>query len=117
MIAKTFEIRDRATFIPVLAVKLVPGCEADRYLFGRAGFGVMPEVQKAFVMVCRLDGGEGFATTDQHGWPGGTRTMKYAHHYIREAFDKLESGAVVDVEFIVCETDSPKRSERETAFL
>lgn len=61
MIAKTFEVRDKATFIPVLAVKLEPGCEADRYLFGRAGYGTMPEAQRCFIMVCRVDGGEGTA--------------------------------------------------------
>lgn len=117
MIAKTFEVRDRATFIPVLAVKLEPGCDADRYLFGRAGYGLTPDDQAHFVMVCRVDGGEGFATTDQHGWPGGTRTMMYAHHHIREHFDELASGAVVDVEFLQGVTTEPKKSERETSFL
>lgn len=112
MIAKTFEIRDRATFIPVLAVKLRPGCEADRYLFGRAGYGTAPEVQGAFVMVCRVDGGEGFATSNQHRWNDGSRTMRRAHHHIREHFDDLESGAVIDVEFLSGETPAPKVSER-----
>ena len=117
MIAKTFEVRDRATFIPVLAVKLEPGNEADRYLFGRSGYGRTPDDQAHYVMLCRIDGGEGFATTNQHGWPGSGETMRWAHHFIRENFDELTSGEVVDVEFMRGETAAPKKSERETSFL
>ena len=32
MIAKTIEIRDRATFVPALAIRLEPSNEADRFL-------------------------------------------------------------------------------------
>ena len=111
MIAKTFEVRDRATFIPVLAVKLDPLCEADRFLFGRAGFGTTPDAQGRYVMLCRIDGGEGFATTDPYSWSGTARTMTAAHLHIIEQFNNLESGAVVDVEFIAGLTGQPKTSE------
>ncbi len=117
MIAKTFEVRDRATFIPVLAVKLEPGCEGDRYLFGRAGYGIFPEAQRRFVTVCRVDGGEGFATSDPHAWTSHSRTMTLAHKHIEAHFDELPSGAVVDVEFLLGETPAPKQSERATARL
>lgn len=117
MIAKTFEVRDRATFIPVLAVKLEPGCEADRYLLGRAGYSTLPGLQRNFVTLCRVDGGEGFATSDPYAWTGHARTMTVAHKHIQEQFDQLESGAVVDVEFILGLTTEPKKSDRETSFL
>ncbi len=112
METKTFEIRDAATFIPVLAVKLRPSCEADLFLFGRAGFGTVPEMQSSYVFLCRIDGGGGFATSDSFAWPGGARTLPAAHHHITEHFDEMESGAVVDVEFILGITKEAKTSER-----
>lgn len=112
MITKTFEIRDIATFIPVLAVKLDPGCEPDRYLFGRAGFGITPERQSEYVIVLKIDGGEGRSTSDPACWPGGARTMPVAHDYIIKNFDTLNSGDVICVETILGERTKPKRSER-----
>lgn len=115
MIAKTFEVRDSGTFIPVMAVKMEPGNEADRYLMARAGFGRTPEEQAGYVTLLRIAGGVGTATSDPHEWPGNSRTIPWAHRHIYENWDKLESGAVVDVEFILGETPQPKRSERETS--
>jgi hypothetical protein len=112
MISKTFEIRDSATFIPVLAVKLSPSCEEDRFLLGRAGYGIQPEQQGGYILLCKLDGGEGFCTCDPYAWPGGARTFKVAHDYLIRHFDELGSGAVVDVEFILGITKEPKKSER-----
>ena len=114
MIAKTFEIRDRATFIPVLAVKLEPGCEADRYLISRAGFSPDPERQSTFVLLAQIYGGEGKCSSDIYYWGNNPRTFQIAHNYIIKHFDSLESGAVVDVEFILGETSEPKQSERLT---
>lgn len=111
MITKTFEVRDRSTFIPVLAVKMRPSCERDRYLMGRSGFGTDPERQAEYVLVVKLDGGDGRSACDPYGWPGGARTMKVAHSYILKHFDVLESGALVDVEFIEGERAVPKQSE------
>jgi len=113
MIAKTFELRDRGTFVPMLAVKLEPACEADRYLLARSGFS---EPHKQYVLLLALDGGEGRFTYDPHGW-GGNRTRHVAHKFIIENFDTLKSGIVVDVEFILGETSQPKRSESEPAAL
>jgi hypothetical protein len=112
MESKTFEIRDAGTFIPVLAIKLSPGCEPDRFLLGRAGYGIRPEKQAEYVMLCKIDGGEGFSTCDPYAWPGGARTFPVAHRYIIEHFDEMESGAVVDVEFVLGITKEPKTSER-----
>lgn len=111
MIAKTFELRDAATFVPVLAVKLEPSNEADRYLLARAGYRRQPHEQAEYVVMWALAGGE--CTYDPHDW--GNRTRQVAHAYIIDHFDQLESGAVVDVEFILGERGAPKRSEAETA--
>lgn len=114
MIAKTFEVRDRSTFIPMLAVKLNPACEADRYLLARAGFGTTPERQREYIFLCRIDGGGGKGTCDPQDWGGNPRTVPMAHGYLLAHFDDLESGAVIDVEFILKETPKAKKSERTT---
>ena len=115
MISKTFEIRDAGTFIPVLAVKLEPVTEQDRYLLARAGFGRLPQQQAEYVLVCRISGGEGKCTSDHHEW-GGSRTMTVAHDFIRRNFDNLESGAVVDVEFILGFKPTKKESESKEEY-
>ncbi len=111
MQAKTFEIRDKGTFIPMLAVKLDPGNEADRYLLARAGYGRRAIEQAGFVLLCKFNGG--VAHHDPYWWKDGTR--RAAHAYIVAEWSNLESGAVIDVEFILGNTTEPKKSERETA--
>jgi hypothetical protein len=114
MICKTFEIRDTATFIPMLAVKLAPGCEADRYLLARAGFGRIPVDQAGYVLLCQINGGEGLCKTDPYDWPEGT--YREAQQYITQMFDQLESGAVIDIEFILGKTKQPKLSESNSSW-
>jgi len=109
MTSKTFEIRDRMTFIPVLAVQLGPGGEADRYLLARSGYGCGPAEQAEYVLLVQINGGHGAAMSDPNEWGG--RTMPVAHQYIKENFDSLASGAVVDVEFILGEKTLPSTSE------
>lgn len=105
---KTFEIRDEGTFIPVLAVRLDPQCEQDRYLYARAGYGLNEEEQGRYVILWRLNGGE--ANHDPYGWEAGT--MRAAHAYIAAAWADLKSGQVIDVEFIGGQSKTPKESER-----
>lgn len=113
MQCKTFEIRDRGTFIPALAVRLHPSCERDRYLFGRAGFGPDDSTQGEYVALWQLDGGDAQCTSDPYGHNGSQRTFATAHNYIIAHWDELPSGAVVDVQFILGEASQPKRSEQE----
>lgn len=119
IITKLFEIRDRATFIPVVAVKMQAYLDhrvekgyienaREAYLLGRAGYP--NEVGRALVLLTRLDGG-GSAHYDPFEWTG-SRTIKHAHEHIEKNFDALESGAVIDVEFILNETAVEKASER-----
>lgn len=112
MNAKTFEIRDSGTFIPVLAVQLEPSCPEDRYLLARSGYGLTRESQREYVQLVEINGGHGRSECDHFAWTG-SRTMHVAHRFIRENFDSLDSGAIVDVEFILGESAVPATSERE----
>lgn len=111
MKAKTFEIRDDGTCIPVLAVQLTADCEADLYLIERSGYGRNPRGPRPFVMIWPMASGTATATSDPNAHGGGLRTWPTAHEYIEEHFNELQSGAVVDVEFIKGETTVPKASE------
>lgn len=110
MICKTFEFRDKMTFIPVLAVKLEPNSPADNFLFMRAGYGFSKEEQCGYVGLAQIDGGRGQFATDPYDW-GQNRTMHYGHLHVNKHFDELQSGSVVDVEFLLGESGSPKLSE------
>lgn len=127
MITKAFEIRDRATFIPVIATKMTPtvlppvdqtindwhkSAEAERYLLRRSGYSA--DFTDYCVIVCRMEasGVARNATYDPYTWGAGDRTFCVAHKHIIEHWDELESGAVIDVEFILGETTEPKKSER-----
>jgi selenophosphate synthetase-related protein len=98
MTPKLFEIRDRATFIPVLAIDI---SAKDGYLARRAGFGHR---------CIQLVDFEGRRTAyNPYDWSG--RTFPAAHAYIETHWDELADGDVVDVEFVLGETTQPKVSE------
>jgi hypothetical protein len=102
MTTKFLEIRDRATFIPALAIQI---SGEDGYLSRRAGFGEVPMVYLIALATEK-------AHYDPFGW--GNRTMNTAHQFIEANFDALVDHAVVDVEFVLGERDAPKVSERAT---
>lgn len=104
---KTFEIRDRSTFIPTLAVQLDPKNEQDRYLLARAGFGRLPTEQRQYIFLVHLE--KPRAEWDPIAW--NDRTMYTAHQHIVEWWADLNSGDVIDVEYLLKESESPKRSE------
>lgn len=117
MITKAFEIRDRSTFVPVIAVKMVPysevageGGDSERYLLRRSGY----TFDHPCVMLVRMDanGSLRCASYDPYGWSANDRTFCVAHDHITKHFDELDNGAVIDVEFILGETTEPKQSER-----
>ena len=110
MESKTFEVRDAGTFIPCLAIRLNPVTDADFYLISRAGYGATVGDQKRYVLFGRLQAESEFQY-DPFAW--GNRTMQTAHRYVVANFDKVESGEVVDVQFILSETSEPKLSEMQ----
>lgn len=102
---KFFEVRDRGTKILVMAIKMISTNDIERYFLKQAGFGQ----DYPSVMVTRLFDSE--SQIDPYKWTSGGRTMREAHIFIEEHFDELETGAVVDVEYILGETDTPKKSD------
>ena len=106
--SKVLEVRDSATFIPVLCVNIQPECEEQRYLMRRMGY---PCDGRPNVILTRLDG-DGQATNDPYGWTSGARTFPVAHNWIIEHWEELLDGDVVDVELILGERPTKKVSER-----
>lgn len=107
MKAKALEIRDRATFIPALAVDMNPDNEAQKALLRRCGYSCDKTPN---ILLTRLSG-EGQATNDPFAWGG--RTWPVAHDYIILKWEQLKDGDVVDVEFILGETSEIKTSEAQ----
>lgn len=110
MVVKLFEIRDSKTFIPVMAIKLSGRTEAERYLISRTGFGKTPGEQQRFIILVRLIDQKG--NYDPPQW--NCRTMETAHKNIIGNWHNLESGAVIDVEYILGLAKFKKESERLT---
>lgn len=106
MIAKALEIRDRATMIPVIAIKLHAANQGERALLAYSGFGTTPQ---DYVVVYKLQDSKG--EYDPFNWSSGSRTMNVAHQHIVKYFDVLKSGDVVCVEHILGERETPKTSE------
>lgn len=104
MQTKGLEIRDRATFIAVMATKVASGNAEELFLTRRCGFAEQTDQ----IIVMRTANFE--ATYDPFQWTG-SRTMKVAHQYIIANFDTLVAGDVIDVEYILGETTTPKLSE------
>jgi len=99
---KYFEVRDAMTFIPVIAVLIDPSKE-ENWLTRRAGFR-----DKDYVLLTNLQNMK--TQYDIYTWDN--RTMRVAHDHILRSWHKLKDGELIDVEFILGETSSPKESER-----
>lgn len=100
---KLFEIRDRATFIPAIGISLNPEAE-DEYLWRSASW-----VFDTLIGLARLQ--DLNLVTCVYDWGERSRTMFTAHRYIESHWEELKSGDIVDVEFILGETDKPKTSQ------
>jgi hypothetical protein len=103
--SKLFEVRDRATFIPVMAVELYLRSSREAELFASVGWQGLN--RETVILLSRLDGAA--SHYDVYDW--GDRTMSQAHHYILNNFDELVSGDVVDIEFILGETTTKKEPQ------
>jgi hypothetical protein len=109
MKVKLLEVRDRGTFLPVVAIKCEPANDAEQYLLEREGYTENPEDQSKYVLISPLRGNEPMVY-DPVWW--GDRTFQVAHKYILEHFGELATGDVVDVEHILGERQIPKEPER-----
>lgn len=106
MKAKTFEIRDRSTTIMVVATPTVSQNAAESFAFRREGY----HKDSHFILVTCIH--NLYTEYDPFKWPD--RTMKQAHLHIEKNFNELESGSVIDIEYILGEVKEPKISERLT---
>ena len=103
---KFFEVRDRATCLPVCVLKLNRDSNhtsRTNALLQRVGYGENP-----CYLLSRLGGG-GRSEYDSYEW--GDRTLHVAHVYISGNWDNLDDGAIIDVEFILGETLTPKETD------
>lgn len=100
---KLFEVRDRATMIPVLAIKLYGGNFNQQKLLHHAGY----HPNETYILLLHLVSFK--FHYDSHAW--GDRTLGNAHHFIEKNFDSMVDGQVVDIEYILQETSEPKKSD------
>lgn len=106
-----FEVRDRGTFIPVMATRAIGSpldlsdrCRQQDWLFWRGAYSCI-------IVLTHLHTGR--SESDAFQWSNdGTRTMHVIHAALNESWDTYESGQVIDVEFVLGETATPKESER-----
>lgn len=110
MTIKTFEVRDEATFIAVVAIRMLADNPTQAYyIHAKSGY---PK-DGTSIMLMRLYDGK--ATNDPFAWgalTGSTRTLPIAHEWIINNFGSISDGDVIDVQFILGETTMPKVSER-----
>lgn len=108
MEVKCLELRDAGTFIPVICIRPVPDNEEQRYLLRRDGYSGGEE-ERCIIMINAQCRGVAY---DPYDWRGDARTKPNAHMFIEQNWHRLKDGDVIDVEYILKETDEPKASER-----
>jgi hypothetical protein len=105
MQVKLFEVKDRCTTYSVMAVKHVGETAKEQWLLNRVG---LTEGNGYPVQLTNLEGGE--TKRDAWKWVDEGRTLVQAHLHIIKAWDTLNSGDVIDVEYLLDEVDQPRES-------
>jgi hypothetical protein len=121
MKTKILEVTDEGTMIAMLCVDMNPPQpneldiperpKAQRYFLRRCGY---PCDGRPNIAITHLAADGDRFSNDPYFWGGRTRPV--AHQYIIEHWAELKDGDVVDVAFILGETEKPKVSERVSAF-
>ena len=106
---KLFEVRDEHTYMPCIAIRCDPANEAEYYMLARAGYGLSSHKQAQFVLFAPEH--DPRLCYDPAIW--GDRTRMTAHRWIREHWEVLRTGDVIDVRVCLGETDTPAAPERE----
>lgn len=111
MEVKCLEIRDVATFLPVICIRPTADNESQRYLLRRDGYRADSDEHWIILIdaQCRA------VAYDWPYWPANPRTKRVAHKYIHDNWAVVNDGDVIDVEYILGESQVPKTSERVTA--
>ena len=110
MNVKLFEVRDRATLMPVMAVRLTPVNKAESWLLARSGFGETLFTQMEYILLSGIEGGFGKLISDPYDHD--ISELREAHVHILKNWEELDHGAVIDLEFIRGEVKEPKKSDR-----
>jgi hypothetical protein len=107
--AKLVEVRDDATCMPVMAIRMKTDDWNDEAkvwgIHTRSGY---PRDGSGIVMMVLADQR---AQVDPYGW-SDHHTLGLAHHYIYENFDSLKDGDVLDVRVLRKERTVPVESDR-----
>lgn len=102
------EIRDRATCIVAMAIRMIPNAQ-ERFLFNQIGYR---SYSHPTIILMSLEA-PWCAARYHDEWSRlriGGRSFEVAHKWIEENFDSIEPCQVIDVEFILKEVDEPCKS-------
>lgn len=103
METKLIEVRDIMTTVVVLAVRMTASDKRERKLIAREGFNT------AYPLVIFHPLSRTKATWNLYDW--NDRTFQAAHSELQLKWDLYNSGDVLDVEYVLGETDTPKESD------
>lgn len=103
MLTKAFEVLDRHTFIPVMAT-VMDGREDELYIIRAAGFTTLGSKVVVTKLNCLT------SEYDPNVWE--SRTMINAHRFIEDNFYNIPTGHVIDVEYLLGETETKKGSNK-----
>ena len=108
---KFLEVRDKGTFMKMLAIKFTDLSEIESFIVAAAGYGRTSDDHASYVILLNLSGPSLQANYDPYEW-NNTRTVRVAHQHVIDHWDEITSGDVIDVEFILGERSDKKQSER-----
>ena len=106
---KMFEVRDSATRVPIIVCCVKGALFSERMMLRSAGWGTDTILSDKLVFMLRADGEQGYTPIVLYNL--NDRTFHVALKYISEHFDELHNGDVIDVEFILGETEIIKTAE------
>lgn len=106
---KIVEIRDRATLIVALLLRMIPDGAREKFLFNESGYRDCNYSSILFISLSSPS----FSARHSDDWPSVGRTFHVAHKWIEEHFDEIKDNQVIDVEFILNEVDKPCLSVRD----
>ncbi len=122
MDVKLLEARASGTLYAVMAIKLSARNEAERWLLARSGYGETAENQETYVISGLIDpcvGPNGddllHFSYDGYAWtfpPHQDDLMQWLTDYLTEHWEELESGQVIDYDYIHERRATPRISDR-----
>lgn len=97
---KLFELRDKGTFIPLCGVRLLPTNASEHYLIRRGGWEDSVPYYLFNLQASKI------------GYEFFDRTYSVALNYVKENWNEIKSGSVIDIQNILGETSEVAISER-----